>query len=561
MNGHVSLNLLDLAVFAVYMVVTVALGFWVARKGRDTAQGYFLGNKTIPWFVIGASMVAADISSEQFISFVGGAYKHGIVLASADWNAWIIYSLLILVFLPYYVRTGVSTMPEFLERRYNSTCRYIFAIASVVGFVAAINAGALYSGGIMLDSFLGENVGRSLVSVLPIQRFGDSTISPVVIYIVFFAVTTGIYTIYGGLKSAAWTDFMQIIILLFVGFLVPVLALRHAGDMTQFIHDHNEHFQVFKPPTHNPFPFTGVFTGFLSVGIWYSCTSQHMVQRVLAAKDEWHARVGVICAGFLHIILPLFFIVPGIIALKMFPNLPNPDQAYLVLVRELIPTGLKGLLLAGMAAALMGHVATVLNSASTIITLDLYKKLSRREVTEQQQVRMGRWSGVVVLAASIAIAVFFTTQPDTTLFEKIQTILFFIAPPFAVVFTLGILWRRANGTGAIVTMALGFEFSWALWYFELLGRFNTFNHRALATWIFCMTVMIVTSLVTEPPPEEKTKGIIWNKSYLSLLPEERAKYRGLKDWRIWWALFVGIVLAIYGFFLWFRFQHPWSLPK
>jgi solute:Na+ symporter, SSS family len=553
MNDHVSLNLLDLGVFAFYMIATVTLGFWVARRGRDTAQGYFLGNKTIPWFVIGASMVAADISSEQFISFVGGAYKHGIVLAAADWNAWIIYSLLILVFLPYYVRTGVSTMPEFLERRYNSTCRYIFAIASVVGFIAAINAGALYSGGIMLDSFFGD----SLSKVLPKIVLGGNEVSPVVLYIVFFAVTTGIYTIYGGLKSAAWTDFMQIIILLFVGFLVPVLALQHAGDMTQFIRDHNEHFQVFKPPGHKPFPFTGVFTGFLSVGIWYSCTSQHMVQRVLAAKDEWHARIGVVCAGFLHVILPFFFIVPGIVALKLYPDLPHPDQAYLRLVRDLIPSGLKGLLLAGMAAALMGHVATVLNSASTVVTLDLYKKLSRHEVTEKQQVRVGRWSGVLVLAASIWIAIIFTQQPDTTLFEKIQTVLFFIAPPFAVVFTLGILWRRANGTAAIATMILGFVCSWALLQFELLGRFNTFNHRALACWILCMTVMIVTSLLTAPPPKEKTEGIIWNKSYLSLPPEERAKYRGLKDWRIWWGIFVGIVLAIYGFFLWHRLRHPW----
>src|SRR4029079_18155442 len=140
---------------------------------------------------------------------------------------------------------------------------------------------------------------------------------------------------------------------------------------------------------------------FLSVGIWYSCASQHMVQRVLAARDEWHARVGVVCAGFLHIIMPFFFIVPGIIAFKMFPQLPHPDQAYLVLVKQFIPTGLKGLLLAGMAAALMGHVATVLNSASTIITLDRYKNLSGREVTEKQQVRVGRWSGAAVLAASI----------------------------------------------------------------------------------------------------------------------------------------------------------------
>jgi SSS family solute:Na+ symporter len=552
MNSRDSLQALDFAIFALYMVVTVALGFWVARKGKDTAQGYFLGNKSIPWFVIGASMVAADISSEQFISNVGGAYKHGVVLAAGDWNAWIIYSLLILIFLPYYVRTGVSTMPEFLERRYNPTCRYIFALASIAGFVAAINAGALYSGGIMLDSFFGPD----LSGVLPqISLFG-SPISPVVMYIVFFAVTTGIYTIYGGLKSAAWTDFMQIIILLFAGFLVPVLALRHAGDLTVFVRENPEHFQMFKPPTHKPFPFTGVFTGFLSVGIWYSCTSQHMVQRVLAAKDEWHARVGVVCAGFLHIILPFFFIVPGIIALKMFPNLEHPDLAYLVLVRELIPTGLKGLLLAGMAAALMGHVATVLNSASTIVTLDLYKKLVKPEAGEKQQVRIGRWSGAIILLASIWIAIEYT-KTTVPLFEKVQTVFFFIAPPFAVIFTLGILWKRANGIAAVTTMIMGFVCSWLLFDYELLGNYNTFNHRALCTWIVCMLVMIVTSLLTAPPPKEKTEGIIWNKSYLSLPPEEQARYRGLKDWRVWWLLFVGIVLAIYSFFIWLRIQHPW----
>src|SRR5947207_6047523 len=158
MVAAVSLHVIDLAVFTLYMVVAVGLGLWVGRSGKDTAQSYFLGNKTIPWFVVGASMVAADISSEQFISNVSVAYKYGIVPAAADWNAWIIYSLLILIFLPYYIRTGIYTMPEFLERRYNSACRYIFALASIAGFVAAINSGALYSGGIILDSFFGEGL-------------------------------------------------------------------------------------------------------------------------------------------------------------------------------------------------------------------------------------------------------------------------------------------------------------------------------------------------------------------------------------------------------------------
>ena len=552
MKTTVSLHAIDLIVFASYMVLTIGLGFWVSRKNQKNVQSYFLGNKTIPWFVVGASMVAADISSEQFISNVGAAYQYGIVPAAGDWNAWIIYSLLIMIFLPYYIRTGIYTMPEFLERRYNQTCRYIFAIASVVGFVAAINAGALYSGGIMLDSFFGEDLSR----FFPVIQIAGQAVSPVVWYIVFFAVTTGVYTIYGGLKSAAWTDFMQIIILLVAGFLVPVIALRHTSNIGAFIHENNERFQVFKPPTHKVFPFTGVFTGFLSVGIWYSCTSQHMVQRILSAKDEWHARVGVVCAGFLHIIMPFFFIVPGIIAYKMYPNLPHPDGAYLALVKELIPTGLKGLLLAGMAAALMSHVAAVLNSSSTILTIDLYKKLTRREVTEAQQVRFGRWSGAAVLLASIWIAISFTGS-TTTLFEKIQTVFFFIAPPFAVIFTTGVLWRRANGTGALATIILGFIFSGALFYYKWLGTYNTFNHRAIVAWMFCMVVMVVASLLTAPPPAERTDGIIWNKSYLSLLPDEQARHRGLQDWRIWWGIFVGIVLCIYGFFLWFRLRHPW----
>lgn len=534
------LNSFDLAVFAIYMLVTVGLGFWVARRGEKTSKDYFLGNKTIPWFVVGSSMVATDISSEHFISNVGGAYKHGIVLAVGDWNAWIIYSLLILVFLPYYVRTGLFTMPEFLERRYNPACRYIFAVASVVGYVAAINAGALYAGGLMLESFFGVSVKTSII---------------------FFAVTTGVYTIYGGLKSAAWTDFMQMVVLLFAGVLVPILALQHAGNISEFIQEHREHFQVFKPPTHKPFPFTGVFTGFLTMGIFYSCASQHMVQRVLGAKDEWNARVGVVCAGFLHIIMPFFFIIPGIIAFKMYPELKHPDEAYLVLVQKLIPTGLKGLLLAGMAAALMSTVSTVLNSASTLVTIDLYKKLVNPNVSEEQQVRFGRWSGVVILIASIWIAIGYT-KTTTPLFEKVQDVFFYIAPPFAVVFTLGIFWRRATGIAALSTIISGFAFTWLLQAvlfqkISFLSPYSTYNHRALGAWIFCMAVMIVVSFLTAPPPKEKTEGIIWNKSYMSLPPDEQQRYRGWKDWRIWWLLFIGIVLGIYGFFLWFRIQHPW----
>ncbi len=540
MPEHANLNVLDFAVFIAYILAMLGVGLWVGRRGHDTVRGYFLGDKKFQGYVVGASMVAADISSEHFIANVGGAYQHGVVLAAGSWNTWIIYSLLIWVFLPYYVRTGLYTMPEFLERRYNPACRYIFAVFLVVGYVAAIIAGSLYAGGVALESIFGLNV-----------LYG----------IIFFALAAGLYTIYGGLSSAAWTDFMQMFVLLGAGLMVPVLALAHAGNLLPLVHEFPEKFQMFHPPTSKPFPFTGVFTGFLTVGIWYSCTSQHIVQRVLGAKDEWHARMGVVCAGFLHIITPFFFILPGIAAFKLYPHLERPDQAYLVLVKSLVPAGFKGLILAAMAGALMSTLSTVLNSTSTLLTMDIYKKLLNPNVTEAQQIRFGRWSGSLALAVSVVIAIRYSAS-TTPLFVKVQNVFFYIAPPFAVIFTLGLLWRRANATGALATIVSGFAFTWLLdaWIFpnvSFLTPYNTYLHRALLAWIFCMTVMVTVSLLTRPPAPEKIKGIIWTREYASLPAELQRRYRGWKDFRIWWLLFVSIILSIYGFFIWFRLRHPW----
>lgn len=532
MSDHAQLSIFDFAVFAAYVLTLLGLGFWVGRRGHNSAKGYFLGDRKIPWYVVGTSMVAADISSEHFIANVGGAYNYGVVLAAGSWNTWIIYSLLIWVFLPYYVRTGLYTMPEFLERRYGPACRYIFAIALVVGYVAAILAGALYAGGVVLENIFGLDV-----------RYG----------IVFFAAAAGIYTIYGGLMAAAWTDFLQMIVLMGAGVLVPILALSKAGSFIPLVHEFPEKFQMFHAPSSKPFPFTGVFTGFLTVGIWYSCTSQHIVQRVLGAKDEWNARMGVVCAGFLHIITPFFFVLPGILAFKLFPHLARPDQAYLVLVEHLIPKGLKGLIFAAMAGALMSMLSTVLNSASTLLTLDLCKKLFRPNMTEAEQVRFGRWSGSMALIASILIA-FNYANTATPLFVKVQNVFFYIAPPFAVIFTLGLLWKRANSKAALATIIAGFIFTASL---DRMMRDIAYLHRAVLAWIFCMAVMVGVSLFTAPPAAEKTAGIIWNPRYAALPPEEQKRYHGWKDFRIWWLLFVSIILSIYGFFVWFRLQHPW----
>jgi solute:Na+ symporter, SSS family len=560
MNEHAILSPIDYAVFFAYILATLILGFAVSRNARRNPKDYFLGEKKLPWYVVGTSMVAADISSETFISHVGIAYVYGMVVATTGWNAWIIYSIFLFVFLPYYVRTGLYTMPQFLEQRYNSTCRYLFAISLVIGYIFTMLAGSLYAGGLAIEQIFEIQISADLATNI---KWG----------IVFFAATTGTYTIYGGMKSSAWTDFLQMILMLVVGLMLPILALSQTGGLIQLADEMPEKFDLFLPAEHEQFPWSGVFTGFLTVGLWYTCASQHIVQRVLSAKDEWHARMGVISAGFLRILTPLFFVVPGIAAIKLFPDLDRADHAYLMLVKTLIPTGLKGLVLAGLAAALMSTVSTVLNSTSTLLTIDLYKKLLRPQASDREQVVFGMVTGVVVLVLSVFVAFLFIEQRET-LFQIVQRIFFYIAPPFAVVFLLGLIWRRANAVAAVATIISGFLFLLLLQKGVSIPLTDTvlvpplwdaiawitpykrpYYHSALLTWIFCMIVMIGTSLMTPPLPREKTDRIIWNRSYLSLPPEERKQYSGWKDFRIWWALFVAIVLSIYGFFLWFDLSH------
>ena len=592
MLAQIQLNGLDLTIFIVYMFLAVGLGFLVSIGKKKTTRGYFLGGKTLPWYVIAASMLASDVSSEHFIANAGSGYTYGIVSATASWNCWIIYSIFIWIFLPYYVRTNLYTIPELLERRYSVLCRYIFSASLVVGYVGAIISGTLYAGGLAFQRMLGP--------FLTSGYFGDPH-HQIVAGIFFFAIVTGTYTIYGGLRSAAWTDFMQIIILGFGGVLVPILgllALRHTGGLSALIHENPEKFQVFLPVTHPKFPVSGVFTGFLTVGIWYTCTSQHMVQRVLAAKDEWHARMGVIGAGFLHIITPFFFVFPGVIGYKLIPHLNPPDSIYLTLVERLVWPGLRGLILAAMAAALMSNLSAVLNSASTLITIDFYKKLINKNSTDAQQVHFGQLAGTFVLAAGAAIAWYISLTPGIPLFVKVQNVFFFIAPPFSVIFCAGLLWRRANTSGALVTIVAGFAFSFLFDQF-VKGQQGVYLHRAFFTWCFCVFTMTSVSYLTQgwfdrvsevvqssahaaplqvasasgtpvldyspadpqpsflaTPSQEQIEPIIWTRKYARLPLEEKQKYSGLKDFRIWWLLFVGIILCIYAFFLWFRFQHP-----
>src|SRR2546421_1703529 len=243
-SNSIRLNGFDLTVFIVYMFLAVGLGFLVSFGRKRTTRGYFLGGKTLPWFVIASSMLASDVSSEHFIANAGIGFRYGVVAATASWNCWIIYTIFIWIFLPYYVRTNLYTIPEFLERRYSSVCRYIFSAALLAGYIGAILAGTLYAGGLAFERMLGPFVHSGFLA--------DSH-RQIVFGIIFFAALTGAYTIYGGFRSAAWTDFMQVIILGAGGVLVPILgllAVRRMGGFLHFVHEDPQKFQVFLPVTH-----------------------------------------------------------------------------------------------------------------------------------------------------------------------------------------------------------------------------------------------------------------------------------------------------------------------
>ncbi|MGH9522357.1 MAG: SLC5 family protein, partial [Terriglobales bacterium] len=390
---------IDVVTVIVYLAITLAVGFYAGAKREKTSKGYFMADKQLPWYVIGTSMVAADLGAQHFIAQVGAGYARGIVIAAFGWNAWIVYTFLIWIFLPYYMRSNLYTMPEFLERRFNSACRNLFAIFLTVGYVASLIGGSIYAGALILQSIFGFNILTGIIVL---------------------GVVTGIYTLYGGLNSAAWTDFLQMAILLTCGLVVPILALRQVGGIVHLVQTTPTKFYFFQPPTDPLFPVTGVFTAFLTIGIWYSCTSQHMVQRCLAAKNEWNARMGIVFAGFLHIVLPLLFVIPGIIAYRMMPNLTRPDLAYLELLDRLIPPGLRGLVLAAMAAAMMSTLATVLNSSATVLTLDLYRRFWKPDATDEQQVSFGRWNGAATLAVGMCIAYYFSQVKGWFLFVLVQ---------------------------------------------------------------------------------------------------------------------------------------------
>jgi SSS family solute:Na+ symporter len=505
---HKILSTADLIIIGLYFCVVFAIGFYFSIKERTTTD-YFLAGRNVGWFAIGASLFVSNISTEHFIGLAGSGASSGLAVGHFEWLACFMLLILGWIFVPFYLRSNVFTMPEFLERRFNRSCATYLASISVIAYVFTKISVHLYAAAVVLERVVGW--------------------SPMTAAIIL-VVATGIYTVAGGLAAVIYTDLVQTLILVTGAVVLTLIGLNHVGGFAGLRAAlPPDYFHMIKPASDTAFPWTGIFFGAPILGIWYWCTDQVMVQRVLSARSEGHAKAATIFAGFLKI-LPVFILVlPGLIAVALYrelfkfgPNgeVLNGDIAYPTMIVNLLPSGLVGLMIAALLAALMGAMSSVFNSASTLVTLDFYKKW-RPNATERNLVTFGRAAtGIMVLLGLLWVP--FIHLISSQLYIYLQSVQAYISPPIAACFILGILWPRLNGAGALSSLLTGFGLGAFRFVMELKERASgehltsglaawlvnmNFLHYAIFMFVICSAVLIAVSLATKAPDRRKLIGL------------------------------------------------------
>ncbi|HEU0013432.1 MAG TPA: sodium:solute symporter [Longimicrobium sp.] len=535
------LTTIDWLVIGLYFAVTGVGAVWATWKerqdGQETSADYFLAGRNTGWFIVGASLFSSNIGSEHLVGLAGTGAASGVAVAQFEILAAFILLLLGWLFAPFYLRSGVYTMPEFLERRYSPAARWYLAAISIVGYVLTKISVTIFAGGVVFTTLMGIDFWTGALVVV---------------------VATGIYTLFGGLRAVLITDTIQMVVLIGGSVVVTLVGLNAVGGWGELTRAAGPEFMdMWKPATDPSFPWTGILLGAPILGIWYWCTDQFIVQRVLAARNLREARRGTVFAGFLKI-LPLFiFVVPGIIAAVLARQgklqLGAPDQALPTLVGALLPAGLRGVVVAGLLAALMSSLSSVFNSTSTLITWDVYKKL-RPDATERQLVMVGRLAtGVLVVLGLLWIPLM--EKISGQLYQYIQSVQAYIAPPIAAVFLLGLFWARLNARGAMASLLVGFVAGMGRLVAELnrdsldgfLHTYATINflHFAALLFVACAAVHVIVSLATPAPPREQLAGLTFQTTPKAEVAEDAA---GRREGVLLSALLVLTVFAIWWYF-------------
>ncbi|MEM7105776.1 MAG: sodium:solute symporter [Bacteroidota bacterium] len=506
---------LDWIIIGLYFVILLAIAAWVMMRKQKDSEDYFLAGRNVGWFIVGASIFASNIGSEHLVGLAGAGAESGMPLAHYELHAWIVL-LLGWVFLPFYARSGVFTMPEFLEKRYNSRARWILSIISLVGYVLTKVSVSIYAGGIVFQALLGIDFWTGAILTL---------------------VITGVYTVVGGMRAVVYTEALQSFILIAGAIAVTVIGLNHEAvggwsGLKAIVG--SEHFNMWKPIDHPQYPWTGMVFGGAIVGIWYWCTDQYIVQRVLAAKNLTEGRRGAIWGGFLKILPVFLFLVPGMVAFALSKQgvlvYESPNEVLPAMVKTLLPTGFRGLVAAGLLAALMSSLASVFNSCSTLFTMDIYKKL-KPEAPESDLVRTGRIATAIIVVLGFAWIPVMKNAPGT-LYDYLQSVQSYIAPPITAIFLLGIFHKRINTQGALATLLIGFIIGLFRLSLDTISTFSgkeftgflgnvaaiPFSHFAILIFVICVVVLVGVSLLTPKPSEAQLSGLTFG----TLTPEQKA---------------------------------------
>jgi SSS family solute:Na+ symporter len=550
---------LDWLIISGYFILLIGIVWWSSRR-QATTTDYFLAGRELSWFVVGCSLLASNIGSEHIVGLAGNGATSGMAMAHWELHAWIML-MLGWVFVPFYYRSGVFTMPEFLERRFDGRTRWVLSIVSLVAYVFTKVSVTVYAGAIVFQALLPDTFGS------PENAFWVGALTTVIL--------TGIYTIFGGLRAVVYTEVAQTLLLLFGSLLITVFGLAKLGGWGELkitLMENADRFALWRPLSDPSFPWLGVMIASPIIGIWYWCTDQYIVQRTLAAKNLTEARRGAVFGGFLKVLPVFIFLVPGMIGFALHKkgiiHLPfnadgslNGDIVFPTMVTSLLPTGLRGLVVAGLLSALMSSLASLFNSCATLFTLDVYKRL-RPNQTEKHLVSVGRFAtGIVVVLGIVWIPVMKYISGGG-LYTYLQSVQGYLAPPITAVFLLGLFFPRINARGAFAGLVIGFLLGMLKIVLQaiagggLLGTsgallaFGQINFLYYSGWLFLISIVIVVAAsLTAPPP---TAAQIIGLTFSSVTPAQAAENRA--SWnKIDVLASLGILGLVVGIYIYFSF--------
>lgn len=524
---------LDYIEFFVFLILLCAVGIWSGRGERKSTNDYFLAGRTLPWYVVGGSYVAANVSTEHFVGLVGISFLQGVVPALAQWQTSLIEIIIVFLFVPFLIKARITTVPEYLAKRFGQGVRQVFALLTIFANISIFMAAVMYAGGLALSGFFGW---------------------PLLWCIIGTGIFAGGWAVYGGLNTVAWTGLLTAVVKIGGVGLLTIFALKamtpsggiidgfmyvmhmnmaetgvwkqaveaSAPNLTQY-GEYNR-MTVFQPPDHPLAPWTGTFFGLLAVGVWYGVMNQFIVQRVLGAKDIWHARMGLLMAGYAKLLLPFIVVLPGLILFARYPEfllgdwktaVHRADGGFVLLVQEFLPVGLRGLLLAVLISAVQATVSAVVNATAAILTLDIYVPLINPNATEKQRVRFGMWASVGAIAAGIAMAIY-VSQQSAGIFQYMQTLNAFVAPPFAAILWVGLIWKRTNGAGAMAAviggLATGLLIKLVGYSVDMPSWYYAFANQAAVCLVVSLLLCVVGTLLhpARSPGTETDPVTFWN---------------------------------------------------